>query len=228
MALAVDSQMPSTAGLYVASQTSPWTWSFNNVAGNALYVAFGVNAATPTVTASYNSASMTLVGSISDSGNGFKIHLFRLASPSTGSNTVSITFSAGSTVTAGAISFSGAAATPDSGTSATNQWSGVTTLTWPVTVNSTTNGNIVLQTTCYGDTQGSWTFSDTETWAKDGDSGSVGNSTVAQYKATAGGNVTLTTQGTLVQTSFYTLGIEVLAAAGGATSHLLTTLGAGS
>ena len=215
MALAIDSQMPSNAGLSQASNTSPWTWSFTNTAGNVIYVLYQINSNSATVSATYGGDSMTQIGSISDNGGGTgTLYLFRKASPKTGANNVAITSSVTAVqATSGAISFSGAKTSPDSGSATSNAWGGSTASAWSVTVTGTTSGNFVLQGAAYGDQQsGGDSYSGSKAFLIELDGSSTEDNLAAQTVAAPGGNVTATITGNTVATSFVTLGIEVLAA----------------
>src|SRR4051812_6117328 len=106
--------MPSSAGFNGAG--SPWTYSFNNASGTLLVVgvlATCTSGATVTISGvTYNGVAMTAVpsGTVSWSSGASKITFFYLLNPATGSNTVSITWSASSGAIdsiSGAISFTG-------------------------------------------------------------------------------------------------------------------------
>jgi hypothetical protein len=122
MALVVDSEMTSNAGFGITQPgsglASPQTFSFTNTAGTVLYmiVGFGQPGASTAVTfgtVSYNSVSMTKIVETTTSGSttGGKIALYRLLTPATGANTVSIAFTgdagAHPELWAGCISFTG-------------------------------------------------------------------------------------------------------------------------
>ena len=109
MALAVDSQMAGQNSQYATGQSSPFSFLFNNAAGNVLYLAVTVGVDLSTVSATYDTAPMLLLGTrAADVNARGQVALFRLASPSTGNKNVVITFSGGSSVvTAALISFSG-------------------------------------------------------------------------------------------------------------------------
>jgi hypothetical protein len=154
--LVINSNMPN--GAAVTTTTSPWTWSFTNTSGTVLYLFVTVDGGTPapTLTATYAGTSMTQLGTIAPTlatGNSGTLSLFRLTLPATGANNFVITWTNGTQVAiADAISFTGNATIPDSGTASTNSWTvGTTVNTFPLTVGSTTgpdSGNLVLQGVC--------------------------------------------------------------------------------
>lgn len=107
-----DAVGPSSAGAGGASPTSPLTWSHTCTGTNQLLVvgvAMGHGSGTPTVTATYNSVSMTQVGTVqSDQSTTGDAWLFALVNPTTGTNTVSVSWSGGGAadaIEAGSISF---------------------------------------------------------------------------------------------------------------------------
>ena len=211
-ALAVNSQMPTQTAQYVASQTSPWTFSFTNTSGTVLYLAVMVGDNTSTVAATYNAVAMTSLGTTATvGGTSQKLQLFRLTSPATGANTFSITFTAGAeTVAAGAISFTGNNATPDTGTATTaNDGSDFSHTAFPLTLTSTTSGNIGIQAVMFGDpaySSVSGTLSSNTAAHPDG--GGTGNNFSLQYASVTTTSLVLTTNGTTA-TSWATIGIEV-------------------
>lgn len=101
MALTVDSEMASNIGFgastAVSPLTSPQTFAFVNTAGTLMYI--GIiwgNGSTTTVTpgtVSFNGVSATKISEYTTEGgttNGGRAAIYRLQSPATGSNTVSI------------------------------------------------------------------------------------------------------------------------------------------
>lgn len=115
MAVAFDAVGPSSSG--TASVTSPLTWTHVCGAGaTVLLVGVTCDAATDTgmvLSATYNGVAMTSLGlrHSNDQTAGY-IQLFRLDSPATGSNTVSVTEAGGSGLgglDGGSISFTGSA-----------------------------------------------------------------------------------------------------------------------
>jgi hypothetical protein len=114
MAVAFDAVGPSSTGANTA--TSPLTWT-HVCAASATHLLVGAtyDLATDTgktMSATYNSVAMTSLGVWHTGGGtaGF-LQVWALASPSTGSNQVSITFTAGASgVNGGSLSFTGSAA----------------------------------------------------------------------------------------------------------------------
>lgn len=122
MALVVDSEMASNVGFGVAGLSpnppaTPQTFSFTNAAGTVLYlfVILSVNTGGTTSfgTVSYNSVSMANIVNQTTASGASRIGVFRLLSPDTGANTISIahtTVPGGanqSAIEAGCISFTG-------------------------------------------------------------------------------------------------------------------------
>lgn len=210
--LAVDSQMPSSAATYNAAQTSPKTFSFTNTAGNVLYVAATNSNSSAVTSVTYNGVSMTQLGvTAAANGSGGKIQLYRLSSPATGSNTVSVSFTGGGTPTvmAAAISLSGANATPDTGTATTANDLGGTATAFTVVVPSTVSGNIVLEAACFGDpSYSSVNGTLSANTAANPDGSATCNNFALQDATTAGGSKTMTVNGTTT-TSWAALGIAV-------------------
>ena len=207
-ALTVNSQMP--AGACVTSSTSPWTWSFTNTAGTVLYVFISLDGGTlPTTSVTYAGSSMTQLGNSRPSVNPGTIFLFRLTTPATGANNFVVTWNTGTQTAIGcAISFTGNAATPDSGTAVTNNYGGTTSSVLSLTTSSTTAGNIVLQGACYGDA-GVTTQTGTRSSIGQINSGSFCNNEVAQYQNSVTGSTTSSFTNTVTATSWATVGIEV-------------------
>lgn len=125
MALAVNSEMASNVGFGAdGDPATPQTFSFTNTSGTLLVLIIGLavggGETAPTFnTVSYGGQTMTslLERTTSGGATGSKIGLFYLLSPPTGSNTVSIAWTANSgdlvmTAWAGCTSFTGNHATP--------------------------------------------------------------------------------------------------------------------
>lgn len=89
-----------------ASATNPYTGTINCTGSDALYVMVGTNQAQNVTGMTYNGVTMTLAGSNTTGSQ--KIWVYRLASPATGSNTLSVSFDAScSYFHVAAIGFSG-------------------------------------------------------------------------------------------------------------------------
>lgn len=163
-AVTVNSQEAS--GIGHNSTTSPLTWSFTNTAGNYLVVGIDLNQSNPNTAptigaVSYNGTAMTLIGSVFSPTDCVctKMALYGLASPATGSNTVSVaaTFSGSPTnhdIIAMAISFSGVdvsvPGTSEHGSLFTSDNPTCGTTSCGVSVTSTTSGNYVVSVTGTG------------------------------------------------------------------------------
>ena len=113
MALAIDSEMASATGFYLAS-ASPSTYSFTNDAGTYLLVWVNSETTTGEVTGvTYGGETMTLVDSNrTHNGTGGYHYCYELLDPPTGANDISITYTGGAAHLGGAISFTGHAASP--------------------------------------------------------------------------------------------------------------------
>jgi hypothetical protein len=196
--LAIDSQETSNAGHN--STTSPLTWTFNNTAGNKLYVpvtASSNSATAPTIgTVSYNGVSMTLVTGSSQTisaSNATISAIYYLDSPATGSHAVSVavTFPGGTTVTdiiAGAISFSGAASGSNTAVSSQGNSTGPAT-----TSLSTTSGQYVLSLAATGTGLSSTpTNPTTLSWLDNVSGNSSGDNAGMGTQTTSGGTVSAT------------------------------------
>lgn len=113
MAVAFDVVGPSSAG--ANGTASPLSWSHSPAAGAALVAGVVLDQATTstTVSATFNSVSMTLLGSVNvNNGNSGFLYVFGIANVSSGAQTVAFTFSGTTDVVgAGSVSFTGAAAT---------------------------------------------------------------------------------------------------------------------
>jgi hypothetical protein len=148
-AVAVDSQESASTAHH--SNTSPLTWTFNNVAGTVMFIGVVVTDGTGSTTTlgavSYNSVAATQVGSslVTWDGTASRAAIYRLLSPATGNNTVSVaatsTGGGGLDIIAGAISFTGNDTTTPAGTAVTATGNNGTAT---VNVTSTTNGNYVI------------------------------------------------------------------------------------
>lgn len=144
MAVAFDAVGPSASG---ASQTtSPISWTHTcGASANALVVIAAVdNVGTgTTISATYNSVSMTLVDKWAAGGSGNTagfVAMFSLLNPATGAHTVTVTSSAGDDFHCGSISFTGAGSFGSSNHSDSNN---TTPTTGSVTLASTTSGGML-------------------------------------------------------------------------------------
>lgn len=218
MPLAINSQEPSSTGH--TSATSPLTWSFTNTAGTVLYVGVATAAPTGTSTATgvtYNSVALTKVGSIPYGATigTCEVSIWRLLTPATGSNTVSVTASGSGMddIMAGAISFTGNHATVPEGTPATAKFdTGSGTTSASVTVSGTTSGNYVIAMMDAGSAYSS--TSNTLTWhIAGGAQNSPGDNSAMTYQSVSTSSTTMTN--TIVQDWWGIIAVEVLPAGGG-------------
>jgi hypothetical protein len=108
MAITVDST-GSNAG--PGTEQSTGSFSFTNTAGNALVISISGFRNRTVSSLTYNGVSLTSLVTSTNSSN-HKTFLYGLASPATGSNTVSWTLSGNDAPTFALISFSGAHSSP--------------------------------------------------------------------------------------------------------------------
>ena len=224
MTLSIDSQESSNVGHN--SVSSPLTWTFDNAAGNLLIVGVTINttAATsgPTISAvTYNGVAMTLVPSSSISSSYGTtaynvVALYRLLNPATGSNTVSVSFAAGTgspsylDCIAGAISFSGAG-TPGNAHTADDVTGSSGTAT--VSVTGTTSGSDVVSLVSTGTGVSSATSPTTLSWLLNVSVTDAGDDAAFGQQTTSGG--TITPAYVLSGSDVWTISaIEVFAASG--------------
>ena len=148
MAVAFDAVGPSSAG--TGSATSPLTWTHTCAAGaTELMVGATIfTGSTNVITAvTYNSVSMSLVGfTQSGAGGAGGVAMYHLANPSSGANTVSVTFTGGNNTNAGSMSFTGSSGL---GTAVTNTANAASV---SASVAGTTTGGMVAAACCYGGT----------------------------------------------------------------------------
>jgi hypothetical protein len=205
-AVTVDSSTADAnvgVGTTTASAASPG-YNFTNTAGTVLYVCATASSSGGTATditgAAYNGTAMTLVTSSKirfDTSNASVVTLWRLLSPATGTNAVTLTVTSAGTLVgwvSGAISFTGNDTTTPEGTAATATGNSTTP---SVGVTSTTAGNIVIDCaatgTCFGNAgclSGSYN-TQTRIWTKDHSGGSGGDNAASQRAAGNGGTVTM-------------------------------------
>lgn len=225
MALAVDSEQASNVGFGVGSTpASPLTFSFTNTAGTVIYLIVGLGASgagTATFgTVSYGGSAMTKVLEATTGGGatGGKIGLFRLLSPATGSNTVSIAFTIAGTsnaeVWAGATSFTGNdTSTPEAQTHSAQGSS--------ATASDTLAGVTVGNVTLCGAGAGSDLTAQSQTlsWAKNVDGAtSLGNGRASRSASSGSVTHNFTISGS---DSWATVIVEIKAA-GGASSKAIS------
>jgi len=221
MALVVNSEMPSNVGEGVdappSSSPGPWTFSFDNVAGTVLYVFIGIGALGTEVAitftgCTYNGVAMTEIATMTTNGaNGGRIVCYRLLSPATGSNTVSVSYSgtiSGNTrIWGGAISFTGNHATPEAQAAATATGIGTQT---SVSLNAVAAGNITICGAGAGSGMAGNAISQTLSWEKDINTDTALNNGKSTRSA-ASGTVTHTMNQD-VSDSWATIIVEVAAA----------------
>lgn len=224
--MAVTFDAGSSSGTTNAG-TSPLTWTHTcGASATALYIGVAVGQSGTSdstvasgVSATYNGVSMTAVTAGQSSGNtgltgtsGF-IKVFKLASPATGANTVSVSFG---TLSSGAVDGTGISvqgAVGGEGTPVTGFAQGVTTMT--ATVASTSTGNLCLAFLADGSGGEAWTAG-TQAGKAD-NTGANANATAAgstssAYRVSAAGSTALTATFT---TDWYgAIAFEVQALAG--------------
>jgi hypothetical protein len=191
MALAIDSQMPSSVGQSSEGFTT-LTYAFNNVAGTLLLVGFswGKDAACTVVSVTYNTDALTLGASIGYDGAGHNqsgAAIYYKLTPATGSHDVVITLStAADAILSGAMSFTGHHLTTPIvvGSGNTNfRESAGTTAT--VDSDATTVGNIVVAQMATG--SGYVSTAQTRSWSLDVNDLSAGGNGAMTYANGTGG-----------------------------------------
>lgn len=146
MALAFDAVGPTSSGK-TASFSASTSWSHTTGAGSGrlLFVSATFNSAPTSCTATYNGTSMTVIGSQNGNNQGFNgsVWLFGMIAPASGTNTIVVTPSNTSDITAGSVSFSGGDQTTgwQTLTKAFGSSSGTGVLTGSITVGT---GNGIL------------------------------------------------------------------------------------
>lgn len=117
----------------LASPASPTDVSFTNSAGTFLTVGIGSRTGGDQVTAcSYAGAGMTLVAKFNSTAASTWIYVYKLASPATGANNITVTHSGSADLRVMAVSYTGAAdvEASNTGTATATSWTGsVTTVT---------------------------------------------------------------------------------------------------
>jgi hypothetical protein len=229
--LAIDSQEASGAG--ARSTSSPLTWTFTNTAGTVLYCGFVVTSSsggTSTFTsASYNSVSMTALGAGQNwATNASKAKWFRLLSPATGANTVSLTWSGGSNPAAlgGCISFTGNDTSTPEGSEVKATGTGTAVDSGAVT---STSGNIIISVGGSGTTGATGSFTptspDVKTFFKAGSSTTSGDNLWGSTFTSSGASHNM--KWTIPSDQWGIVAFEIKAAAGAAgctDSHMLGVL----
>lgn len=222
MALAIDSQMPSSAGAHALNVDS-LTYAFNNAAGTVLFV--GVSWGQTTGTAwsisgvTYDGVAMTPEIAVTYDGvthSAAGASLYSLKNPSTGSKNVVVTMGLGTitprSIESGAISFTGNDTTTpvvaSSGKSNFRESNGTT-----ATVNSgtTTTGNIAIAQMATG--SGYSSTSQTLSWSDNFNTGSAGGCAAMTYANGTGGVINFSN--TITSDFMGMVCLEVAAAAGG-------------
>lgn len=214
-AVTVDSA--ESGGTGHSSTTSPLTWSFNNVGGNLIIVSgvvTGKTSGTAAVSAvTYGAQALALVtsGSLAFDGVFSKVFMYFKATPLTGSNTVSVTWShGGASVDAiwGATSFAGVNAATPMGTavSATNN-NGTAT----VDLAGTTAGNLVVDVMATGTLVSTVGALQTRRWLLNVSSGTGGDNAQTSTEP-AGGTITMSH--TVTSDLWAIVAAEIFAASG--------------
>lgn len=191
MAASLDAIGPA-GGAGAQSATSPLTWA--HICGGS---ATAIVIAATTFTGSSNAVTAVTYGGQTCSllqflafGSAGGIALYYLASPPTGSNTASVTFTGAASTIGGSLSALGSSG---HGTVFTNTSSGAASLT--VGVTGTTTGGLVIVSACYGGASGGGTFSasgDTLDWQNNHSSTSGADNAAGGHAASAGGGGTST------------------------------------
>jgi hypothetical protein len=180
------------------SNTSPLTWTFNNVGGTTLFVAVDLTQfQVPTFGAvTYNGVTMSVVpGSrITWGGANNQIQWYYLNNPAIGSHMVSVSAAIGGgaqDIIAAAISFTGLDPTiPYGGTPVTNFNDTGGAPSASVNVTGTTNGNYVLSAIANGDFAMTATSPTVLSAQLDVSGATAGDNFAIGQQATAGGTVT--------------------------------------
>lgn len=130
MAIALDSVMVMDQQ---SSPGSPATAPFTNVAGTFLIVGVGSRTGGDQVTGcSYNGVAMTLVAKFNSTAASTWLYIYKLATPATGGNNISVTHSGSADLRIAAVSYSGAGdiEASSTGTASSTSWTGsITTIT---------------------------------------------------------------------------------------------------
>jgi hypothetical protein len=215
MAVVIDSQMASGLGLGSSTQASPLTYSFTNTAGTVLYV-FVEAASRPTgLAVTYNGIALTEISTYAANTAGSPagyVGWWRLLSPATGANNVSISYSSGSvSLWSGAVSLSGNHSTVPEGVIVQTHDNGTLSTSWSSAFTGLTSGSMLLHAVGYGDSGATYTYTGgTKTFQKDGDTGGFTNNIAAEYAASTGSSQTLTISSSGVATSFAAIGLEIV------------------
>lgn len=196
MAVAIDT---SGAMDQQSTPASPATLSFNNAAGTFLLVGIGSRTGGDQVTAcSYAGTAMTLVAKFDSNAASTWIYVYKLASPATGANNISVTHGGSADLRIAAVSYTGVSDIEASATgtqaSATSWTGSVTTLTdnawvgaWAMNdaTDSTATAPAVMRTPTGGDGNGPG-FSDTNAAKTPAGSHSIGGGIVGGGSASYG------------------------------------------
>lgn len=163
MAVTFDAVGPSSAGTSINSTTLSWS---HTCSGTERLLTVGVAVSggitTNSITATYNSVSMTSAGRVfSNNQNDGWVELFYLVAPATGSNTVLVTCDVTRTLIGGSVSFNGVDQSTPVDTAVTGFDDG--TPAPSLTVSSAT-GDMVVDAVCTG--TGVTSSSQTNRWLK--------------------------------------------------------------
>lgn len=190
MAVTFDAAGPGATA--ASSATSPLTWSHVDAAQVTAFLNFATTfsgSASDITADSYGGNAATLLafqlsGGVGHVGGG--ISLYSLASPPTGSNTVSVSFTGGNDTIGASVSATGSSGL---GTPATSFATGASSVS--VTVSGTTTGGLIVVCACYGGGAGGGAFSGTNgvtiKSAKTGSVGSAADNAVIGIVASTGG-----------------------------------------
>src|SRR5450759_4874472 len=193
MAVAYDAVGPSGGGGTYQTGATSITWSHTCSGSNRLLVVgltVVLASTTNTMTVTYAGTAMTLLTQIAPLADGITYdRIYYLVAPAIGANNVVVTTSAAyQAITAGSVSFTGAATAPF-GTPGTYFANGFTTST--VTLTGTQAGSICIDLWGYGGL-GTPTGNQTLRWANNEAASFWGQGCATQQTAPGGGSVAMT------------------------------------
>lgn len=192
MSVAFDAVGPSSSG--TSATSGPLTWahvcgaSATDIVITATTNFGGTNAVTGVT---YGGQTCSLIAFVASGGTtSGGVAMYYLASPPTGSNTVSVSYASGSgTIIGGSMSFTGGGS---HGTGVTAQPAGVSSVSGSVT--GTTTGGMICAVTCMGNNTG--TFSGTNgvtvQWQDNVDSNTASDNACGGTVASTGGGANQT------------------------------------
>lgn len=191
MAVAPDAVGPSSAGASsLSSLTLSWSHTIGSGADRAAYVGFAKGGSTGTLsTVTFGGANMTLVASVVVPGTSDTVYLYRLLNPTTGANTVAITYTgtAPNSIVGGSVSFTGVDQTTPDGTPVT---AGVDIASAPsLAVTTTSTNSLVVDIAATG--TGLSSSGQTQRWLNNASGASAVGNAAQSTAAGTGGSVTM-------------------------------------